>query len=168
MLNYDLISQNMVFLQKKVPMILDNPQVIDTIFLSNRIFIPAEDCFLELILATPVTLFSQNKFYAKSKGTPTGYGAMSQTTPMSYVSQIYGRSGPINLKVPDEYVLVDDTDYWVRFKSRMEMFDREKKFLKIFPDREKELKAFIKKNKTSFQSRDDIKKLVLYCNELYR
>jgi hypothetical protein len=39
-LNYDLVNQQMVFLQRKLTLVVDEPEKNDTIFLANRIFVP--------------------------------------------------------------------------------------------------------------------------------
>jgi hypothetical protein len=46
-------------------------------------------------------------------------------------------------------------------------FINEKQFLKIFPDKESELKSFIKRNHIRFDRSEDVKTLIRYFNELY-
>lgn len=167
-LNYNTVDQQMVFMQQKQPMILDDPQLIDTIFMANRTFISFEKGFYELLVVAPITLFKQNKSYVEFEGYPTLYGAKSQTTSSTVVSQIYASSGPINLKIPQGYKVVDDSQYWIRKENGMKIFDTKREFLKIFPDKEKELNQFISKNKVNFEKTEDVIKLVNYCNEIYK
>jgi len=165
-LNYETVEQEMVFLQRKLTIVLDKPQLVDTVFLNNKIFVPFEKGFYELVVKAPIALFIQHKSYVESIGTPTGYGAMSQTTSPSYVRQIFDRSGAIGLKIPPNYKVVDDSEIWVRWNSGMEKFSTKKQFLKIFPDNEKELNQFIGKNNIDFKNTADLAKLVIYTNEL--
>lgn len=165
-LNYNLIDQEMVFMQKNLYWVLDDPQLIDTVYMANRIFIPFEKGFYELAVMAPVTLFIQHKAYAESLGVPTGYGARSQTTSYNYVKMIFGGNGAINLKFPDEFKIVNDTEYWIRKEGTMQNFKNKRQFLKIFPDKEKELDQFINKDKINFENYQSIIKLVQYCNEL--
>jgi hypothetical protein len=167
-LNYNKVDQQMVFMQQKQPMILDNPQLIDTIFMANRTFVPFEKGFYELLVVAPIKLFRQNKSYVEFEGSPTLYGAKSQTTSPSGVSQIYASSGPINLKVPQGYKVVDDSQFWVHSENGMKIFDTKREFLKIFPEKEKELSQFISKYKISFEKSDDVIRLINYTNEIYR
>jgi hypothetical protein len=167
-LNYNKVDQQMVFMQQKQPMILDNPQLIDTIFMANRTFVPFEKGFYELLVVAPITLFRQNKSYVEFEGSPTLYGAKSQTTSPSGVSQIYASSGPINLKVPQGYKVVDDSQFWISMESGMKIFDTKREFLKIFPEKEKELSQYISKYKVNFEKTDEVIRLVNYCNEIYR
>ena len=48
----------------------------------------------------------------------------------------------------------------------MHMFDTKREFLKIFPDKEKELSQYISKYKVSFEKYEDVINLVNYCNEI--
>jgi len=165
-LNYNKVDQQMVFLQNKLTLVLDEPQLVDTVFMANMVFVPFEKGFYQLAVNAPITLFIQYKSYVETEGYPTLYGAKSQTTAPSYVSQIYSGSGAINLNIPQGNKVVDDTQFWIRKSEGMFMFDTKREFLKIFPDREKELSQYISKYKISFEKYEDVIKLVNYCNEI--
>jgi|WetSurMetagenome_2_1015567.scaffolds.fasta_scaffold00006_17 hypothetical protein len=166
-LNYNLVDQEMVFMQKDKYWVLNDPQLVDTVYMANRVFVPFEKGFYELAVSAPSMLFIQHKSYTEELGMPTGYGARSQTTAPSYVKTIYGGNGAINLEIPANYKIVDDTEYWIRLAGSMQGFKNKRQFLKIFPEKEKELSQFISKNMIDFTNAENVKKLVLYCNEIY-
>jgi hypothetical protein len=149
-LNYNTVDQEMVFMQKKLFLVLNEPKQVDTIFMANRTFVPFEKGFYELMIKAPITLFIQHKSYVEFEGYPTLYGAKSQTTAPSYVRQIYGANGPIDLKIPKGYTVVDDSQYWVRKDTKIDVFKTKRQFLKIFADKENQLNQFINKNHTDF------------------
>jgi hypothetical protein len=165
-LNYNLVDQEMVFMQKNQYFVLDDPQLIDTVYMANRKFIPFEKGFYELAVMGPVTLFIQHKAYVESLGVPTGYGARSQTTSYNYVKTIYGSNGAINLEFPNNFKIVDDTEYLIRKDGIMQAFDNKRQFLKIFVNDKKELDNYISKNNINFENSQDVIKLVLFCNTL--
>jgi hypothetical protein len=167
-LNYNTVEQEMFFQQKDKFFILDEPQLVDTVFMANKIYVPFEKGFYEVIVIAPVTLFYQHKSYVEFEGTPTLYGAKSQTMPPSNVNRIYGARGPMDLKVPNGYKVFDDSSYWIRKDNKMSVFESKRQFLKIFPEKEKELSQYIDKNKTDFKSPGQITELVNHCNELYK
>jgi hypothetical protein len=167
-LNYNTVDQEMVFMQKRLFMVLNEPHLIDTVFMANRTFVPFEKGFYELVIKAPVSLFIQHKSYVEFEGYPTLYGAKSQTTAPSYVRQIYGATGAIDLKIPAGYKVVDDSQYWILKDKLMSVFETKRQYLKIFPDKENELNQFISKYSTDFKKMDDIIKLVNYCNGLYK
>lgn len=166
-LNYDLVGQQMVFLQRKLTLVLDDPQQVDTVFLANRIFVSFPKGFYELLMKKEdVSLFKQHKAYVEYPGMPTGYGAKSQTAAPSYVNQIYGPTGAINLKIPNDYKVIDDSQYWIKRGDEMSAFKNKRQFLKIFPDKQKELDKYITKERIDFKKVDDVRKLVEYLFSL--
>jgi len=168
MLNYNTVTQELVFMQKKDFLVLDNPQDIDSVFLWNKIFIPFEKAFYELAVMAPVTLFIQHKSYVEQPGVPTGFGAKSQTAGPTSVARYYGARGPIDLKLPNDFKVIDDTEYWIKREGGFDNFDNKKQFLKIFPDKEGELSKFIKQRGIDFEKPEKVVELVVYCNELYK
>lgn len=167
-LNYNTVDQEMVFMQKKIFLVLNEPEKVDTIFMANRTFVPFPKGFYEVLVKGFITLFVQHKSYVEYEGSPTLYGAKSQTTPPSNVRQIYGANGPINLKLPQGYKVSEDSQYWVRTSSKMEAFKTKKQFLKIFQEKKSELDNFITKNKTDFNNRNNVIELITFCNQLYK
>jgi hypothetical protein len=168
MLNYNTVTQELVFMQKKDFLVLDNPQAIDSVFLWNKIFIPFDKAFYELAVIAPVTLFIQHKTYVVQPGVPTGFGATSQTAGPTSVARIYGARGPIDLNLPKDYKVIDDTEYWIKREGSMDNFDTKKQFLKIFPDKKDELDKYIKQHDIDFENPEKVVELVVYCNELYK
>jgi len=167
MLNYNTVTQELVFMQKGQYLVLDNPQEIDSVFLWNKIFIPFEKAFYELAVIAPITLFIQHKSYVEQPGVPTGFGAKSQTAGPTAVARYYGARGPINLKLPDDYKVLSDTEYWIKKDGSFTSFDSRRQFLKIFPDKESQLNQFISQKKINFEIPENVILLVEYCNELY-
>jgi hypothetical protein len=166
LLNYNVIDQEMVFKQPDAYMVLDNPQLVDTILINDRKFVPFNNAFYEVPVTGPVTLFIQHKMTAEDQGTPTGYGATSKTLQPTYVRQLYGPTGSVNLSLPDNIKLTDVTDYWISKDNSMDKFTNKRQFLKIFKDKEKEINQYIDKNNISFKKSADIVKLVIYCRDL--
>ncbi len=165
-LNYNLVDQEMVFMQRDQFYVLDDPQLIDTIYMANRTFVPFEKGFYEVAFRGKVTLYIQHKAYAESMGVPTAYGARSQTTSYNYVKTIYGANGAINLRFPNEYQIVNDTGYWVLRNGIMSYFTNKNQFLKIFPAQAKELKQYLNRNKVDFKDYMAVTRLVEYCNTM--
>ena len=165
-LNYNIIDQEMVFMQPDAYMVLENPELIDTIYIENRKFVPFKKEFYELLLDGPVSLFIQHKTNAEIAGTETGYGATAKTLGPSSFKQVYGPRGSIDLRIPDEYKLTDDTYYWLRRNTVMEKFSNKRQFLKLFKNKEKEINQFIDHNNIDFKKTDDVIRLVQYSTGL--
>lgn len=166
MLNYNVVDEEMVFQQPDAYMVLDNPEVIDTVYMGGRKFIPVNKAFYEVVFEGAMPLFIQHKSNAEPQGVTKGYGLTSQTSGGQYQRQVYGATGLISLSVPDNFKIVDDSYYWIKKDETMQKFNNKRQFLKLFSDKEKELNAFIDKNSISFKKTADIIKVVQYCIEL--
>ena len=153
-------------MQPDAYMVLDNPELIDTVYIDNRKFIPFKKEFYELLMDGHVSLFIQHKINLEIPGTATGYGAASKTLAPSEFKQIYGPRGSVNLRVPDEYKMTDDSYYWIRRDMTMEKFSNKRQFLKLFKNKEKEINQFADRNNIDFKKTSDVIRLVNYCKEL--
>jgi len=165
-LNYNTVSEKMVYEQKGQYYDIANPETTDTAILSGRKFIPYGKVFLEVVVKGETPFFIQRKSELVAPGRPAGYGQTSQLTASNYLTGIETPSGYYNFKLPDGYTVRATPVYWLRRGGEMHSFLGEKQFLKIFPDKSAILKKFIKDNRIRFERENDLLKLVAFCNEL--
>lgn len=168
MLNYNLITEKMVFFQKEKAYDLLNQSSVDTIFLNGSRFIPNEKVFYEVFPSAPVTLFIQHRGKIQEPGKPAAYGGTSQVSSSTYLSRIEMGGAVYNMKLQDDITVKYDPLYWVRVNDKMYSFSGEKQLLKIFPGKEEKIKQYIKKNKLKFEKREDLLKTWGFCNELMK
>ena len=88
-INYNVIDEELVFQQSDAYMVLDNPSIIDTIYVNDRKFVPVGSLFYEVVLSNPIiSLFIQYKSIVEDTGVPTAYGASTKTNDTRYTKQI--------------------------------------------------------------------------------
>lgn len=167
-LNYNIVSEKMVYQTGKDLFDMTNTELIDTVYLQKSKFIPAGTVFYEVLLVAPVSLFVQHKGTVESPGAPAGYGGTSQVSNTKQLSGVELAQGYFNLELPSDYTVKADPVYWIRKDNTMSSYVVERQFLKIFPDKEKELKQYIKQNRIKFGKLTDMVKLVRYCNEIIK
>jgi hypothetical protein len=167
-IDYNMVDQEMIFEQKGQYLALLNPELIDTVFIQNRAFIPVEKAFYEVVAKGNNPVFIQHRSKYAPVGTTTAYGMTSQTNGPASVRTINAGTQVRQLDVPDGVTLSPATVNWVRKNNEMIKFINERQFLKIFPEKEAELKAFIKKEKIDLKVREDVLKLGVYCNEIIK
>jgi hypothetical protein len=166
MLNYNTVSEKMVFEQNGQLYDLVNPEASDTASIENRKFIPYEYYFLEIVVNDDISFYVRHKSELVVPGRPMGYGTTSQLTSSNYLSGLETPSGYYNFKLPEGYTVREAALYYLKVRGEMKSFAGEKQFLKIFPDKVSAIKQFIKKNRIKFDRTDDLVRLVNYCNEL--
>jgi hypothetical protein len=164
-LNYNTVSEKMIFYQNSAMLTLKNPETVDTIFMLNAKFVFNKNVFYEVLLNSPVSLFIQHKSNLISPGKPAAYGGLSETASSTSISQL-NNDNTYNLKLPENYKVIPSPVFWVRINNVMQRFSSERQFLKIIPSKEDEIKKFIKNSNINIKKQNDLIKLVTYCNEL--
>ena len=167
-LNYNTVSEKMVYEKNDQLYDVINTEMIDTVILQNSKFVPVEKVFHEVLVVAPISLFVQFKGELLPPGTPAGYGGTSQVSNTKLMSSVQLSSGYYNLKLPSDYIVKVDQVYWIRKDNTMFSFMNERQFLKIFPVTERDLKQFIKQNKIKFDLIPDLIRLINHCNESMR
>jgi len=165
-LNYNTVSEKMVFERDGNLYDMISLELVDTVFLQNSKFVQTGGAFYEILFNGPVTMFIQHKNDVVRPGTPSGYGGTSQVSATTQLSSVKLSSGYYNLKIPSDMSLISKTAYWVRKDGAMDKFLNERQFLKLFPDNRDELKQYIKSNRIKFTKKTDLIRLVEYCNNL--
>lgn len=165
-LNYNTVSEKMVYQKDGNLYDMVNPQMVDTIFLQDCKFVPAGSVFYEVLLTAPISLFVQYKGELIPPGAPAGYGVNSQVSNTKMMNSVDLAGGHYNLKLPEDFKVKVDPVYWIRRGSEMFNFMNERQFLKLFPDKETEFKKFIKQNRIKIDKHADLVKLIRFCNEL--
>lgn len=165
-MNYNTLTEKMIFLQNGKPMEIANPESVDTVYLNDSRFIPEGKVFYELLVTGSATLFVEYIGNLESPGSPVGYGGTSQTVGPTSISKLYDQNGIYNLKLPEGTRVIISNQFWIRKGDKMLRFITRKQFLKIFPEKEEDLQKYINQSQIDFKSKDDLIKLVEYCNNI--
>ena len=168
MLNYNMVSEKMVFEKGGNLYDMVNIEMIDTVFVQESKFVPVGKVFYEVLLIAPISLFIQHKGELLPPGAPAGYGGTSQVSNSKNLTSVNLSMGYYNLKLPQDYTVKVDLIYWIRKDNIMFSYTNERQFIKIFPERVKEIKEFIKKQKIKFDMLKDQIRLTEHCNEMIR
>lgn len=168
MLNYNIVTEKMVFFQKGQLFDMINYETVDTIYMQNRKFIPYGKVFYEVLVIAPVSLFIQHKGEVQTPGRPAAYDGTSQVSSSTYInwSQIGTGSNVYRMRSKPDIIINDKSLYWVRKNNTMFSFLNEKQLLKIFPERKNEIRQYIKKNLLNTENSDDLIRVINYCNSL--
>ena len=166
-LNYNTVSEKIVYEKGNEVYDLINIGMIDAVLIHEQMFVPVGKIFHEVLLIAPIPLLVQYKGEILAPGKDVGYGSKSLVSSVETLTSVKLSMGYYNLKLPVDYSVKVEKVYLTGRKGNSVSFINEKQFLKIFPDKESELKNFIKRNRIRFDRLTDIKSLIKYCNELY-
>ena len=169
MMNYNMVTEKMVYEQDGKKFDLINTGTVDTVYLHDRKFIPYGKVFHELILkGEPLTLFIRQQASLQSAGTPAGYGGTSQLAATKRLSSIEISSGRYNLPLSKDYIVDYSPIYLIRRGDELLDFYSEKQLFKLLSDREKDLKDFSKKNRIKIENVVQLAEMIDYYNNLVR
>jgi hypothetical protein len=168
-MNYNMVTQEMLFTKDGTNMVLDNYENIDTLYLSSRKFIPVRQVFLEKLTNTAIPLYIQYK----GKAMLAGSSAVdkSNNTAIGGLVGVKGQKGDpskiksYDLHLPDGYQFIPENEYWLQKGGSFYPTNSLKKIVKLFPEKEELINAFIKQNNISIIKTDDMIKLVEFCNK---
>lgn len=166
LLNYNSLTQEVIFDQTGRKMALDQVQTIDTVYIQNRKFIPAVKGFYEVATNTPVQLYIQHKCKVTPPGTDAGFGGTSQTSASHSVNNLLSSGRAFALKLPDGFIITPETEYWIKSDKELIKVTNVKQVQKAFPGKGNEINDFARKNKINFSKQQDVVKLVEYCNSI--
>jgi len=165
--NYNTITGQMAFMKGTTIYGLAVTRQADTISFGNRHFVPFGEVFQEVVVNAPITLFIQHESRLISPGQPVGYGGTSKVSKVNTYSHLTTQSGIYSLEIPPDFEIKYMPVYRIRRNGEMHSFLGRAQFIKIFPEYKKEIGSYIKSQGIKMEDRDDLIKLVSYCNTLY-
>lgn len=167
MLNYNMLEQRMVTELNGIYRYSKDPAIIDSILIGDRVFIPVEDKFYELISPGRFTFLVQHRATVIESGHDVGYGVRSQSTgPTQFrrfdLNRYWGDVAYLDLPFDGE--VKPAPVFWVRQGTSLEKFSTAKQLMKILPGYKPVIHKYIDQEKVNFKSPEDITRLGNYLN----
>lgn len=166
LMNYNMVSEGMVFMQDEKYYDMTNPELVDTVYIHLKKFVPFGRTFFEMLQSKPIALFIQHKGELEEAGVPSGYGGTTKTTASNYIANVDRSKVSYNLAIPENYTVKMSEIYWIRKDDKMLDFQNQKQFLNLYPDKSDLIKAFIKKNRLKIERPEDLIQIVNYCSAI--
>jgi hypothetical protein len=166
-MNYNLITEEMIFEYPGKYLALSDIGTIDTIYILDRKFIPSGKIFYELLMKTPAVLFARYACDIIPPGKEAGYGTTSQTTSIMSVEQLFSNRGrAYELQLPDDYVITPRTEFLLQKDGELLRIYNIKQVIKAFPEKEALIKKYAKDTKIDFKKQEDVISLIKSCYNL--
>jgi len=124
--------------------------------------------FMRYWLKGRVSLFEQDKCNLLAAGNPAGYGGTTETGVSRSVSVLPNSGRAYMLHLPRDYHVTDASQFWIRKKGNYYKANNVSQIIKVFPERSKEIKEFIKVHNLDLKDPSDVVKLIVKCNEFVR
>ncbi len=162
LLNYNSLTEEMIFDSQgqKMAVSKNEMEIIDTVFIENRKFVVLNGIFTELVHQSEWDLFIEHKCELREVGKPIGYGSTSKTTAITNYSSITLGGDSYKLKLPDIYEIEPGNHYWLRENGRIQRFTSINELRKLYKDKKKLIKSYVKENNTDYCDVESIIQLI--------
>lgn len=159
-LNYNLITKEMIFKQGDQYLSIAQPEGVDTVFIGQRKFVWANtNGFYEWLSGSTYPLFAEYACTVKEPGVQTGFGS-SNTTASVTLKSLITDGGAYGLKLPDGFAVVPKRSLLIRHGDKFFKIKNEQQLVKLFPDKKELIKQWISSHKTDFSNNEEVALLV--------
>jgi len=165
MLNYNSLTEEMIFDANGKKLAMDKLSDIDTIYIEGRIFIPYQKKFIELIHHNLYELFAVHKCSLIDPGKPAAYGGTSQTSASTSFSSFSSGGQLYELSLPDGYTTKPYTEYILLKDGKYNSFLTIKQLSKLFEDQAEIFKEYTKSHKVKYENQESIVELISYLEK---
>lgn len=160
--NFDAANDKIMFMQGNEEMILTNINIIDTIYISSRKFIPIKNIYVECIHTQNGEVYVHWNLKNVYKGKRGAYGMTTQAKVES-INTAQMNYGYYENQYVDVYQLSNRNEYYLFKENKPIIIKNEKNILKAFPTHQDKIKKYIKKNDIDFSKTMKVIELLEYC-----
>ncbi|TAJ11382.1 hypothetical protein DMA11_17225 [Marinilabiliaceae bacterium JC017] len=164
LLNYNSLTEEMIVEKKgkKLALIKEKLDLIDTVFIKDRKFFTLNSKFIELIFDSKGNLYAEHKCRVNCPSKTAGYGGKSQTSGTSSYQSLSTDHMVYELKLPDGYEIKPYIVYWLERNGELNKFYNMRQLKKIYNDKKDLYVDYIKKYNANFDNQDSIVQLIKY------
>lgn len=162
LLNYNALTEEMIFENSGVRLAIAQIEKIDTIFINSRKFFPVNGKFFELLYHSKYDLYTEHKCNIKDPGKPSGYGGSSQTSATSTYSSFFSGGRVYDMKLPESVETNPFTICWLKKDGVLMKFISLRQLSKIFGEKSSQFKKYTKEHDVSYDNQESLIGLIRF------
>jgi len=166
-LNYNFLLDEILFINEKgEKMAIANPQDLSYVLITDRMFIPSEKGYFEVIENGNVSLVY--KWICRiSKISKKGALGLSTDAPSVYqLNRFSFDAKEWKMGISEEAVASVEVQPYLRTDSKFVNLKGVQSFNKAFHDKKSEIKTYLEQNTVDFKKEADLRMMTRYCNTL--
>jgi hypothetical protein len=164
LLNYNALTEEMIFENNGVRLAVAQMEKIDTIFINGRKFFPVNGKFFELLYHSKYDLYAEHKCNIKDPGKPSGYGGSSQTSATSTYSTYFSGGQVYDMKLPENVETNPFTIYWLKKEGVLLKFYSIRQLSKFFEEKSNQFKTYVKENNVKYDDPESLIGLIRFLS----
>ncbi len=165
-LNYNLVTEKMVFYQGDQLFDVVNRSAIDTVYIQSRKFITANNVFYEVLVHGRLSLLAQNTGKVKAPPRPAAYDGTSEVSSSTYIDNMKFGGEVFRMKRDAPVVVIPEIIFWIKNDEILEPVTGKGKLLRIMEERKSEINTYLKDTELDIKQKDDMMKITAYFNSL--
>ena len=166
-LNYNIVTEKMVFMQNKQVYDITSQSIIDTVYIDKRKFIPRGKVFNELAVDGRAALLIQHKGTLEQPARPAAYGGTSQVSSSTYINNLKLGNDVFRMDQRREVIIKPGDLLWIRIDYNYYPVAGKKSLMKIFGDKKNEVRSFMNKTRFDYEDPGQVRELVIFYNSLF-
>lgn len=165
-LNYNTKNQTIVFIKDGQYMILTGTELIDTIYIENKKFVPVNNKIYEVLTNETVALYLSYHNRPRPIVATTDHNGTTRKISNDVSNTVTDMYTMRNFK--GNYNIEIMKDYWLKKDSKLYKAGTEKQFIKPFSSQmKKRIEAYIETNHVDFNKEEDLIELTKFCNSTF-
>jgi hypothetical protein len=156
-LNYNTVTEEMVYLQGGTTLAIAETSTIDTVYIKDLKFIPIDNIFYQVVNLKDRQLYVRLTTKATPPPVDTGLGTSQTTAQSSTAIKVESRIYSFD---PPGYKFVPKNMLYLKKGNQFVLLSNEKALDAFYPGKSKEIKRFVADNKINFEKADDVAKLL--------
>jgi hypothetical protein len=166
-LNYNTITEEMIFDNKGVKQAMYQLDLIDTVFIEGRKFIPFDSKFVEDVYLGKSELYVEYKCSINDPGKPAAYGGTSRTSATTTYSSYFANGQLYQMKLPEGLETRPYIEYWLKKNGKAIKFLNIRQLSKMFEeDKSDSFKDYIKKHQVKYTDQKSIIDLIKHMESI--
>jgi hypothetical protein len=165
--NYNLLSNEIEFIQSKDTLIIAKKDQINSIVVAQDTFY-YHDAYLQKIRSGPLSVYVKRKLEIKDIRKQGGMGQVNRSSSVdSYNSLLYNNGKlSVDLKIANDLIFQKTEEYFYSISGDDFITFNKKNICKIMQGKEDQIKDYIKTKKVDFESREDLLRLAGFVSSL--
>jgi len=166
-LNYHRLFEQVMYISNKDSLAIGNPEIIKVIVIGKDSFYYNKGSYYELVVTYKSVELAVRQTLVEIDQEKTGlYGQRYTNNSTVANKNNYTVDGQPHLNVGESTLFSQKTEYFVSYKYGDFVPATKKNIEKLFSDKSKEVKEYLKNNPTDFTKEGDLKKLLGYIQSL--
>ncbi|MXV16012.1 hypothetical protein [Hufsiella ginkgonis] len=164
MINYNTLTEEMVFKKGDAYMAMTETAKIDTVFVAGHKFVPEGETFKEVLQVKDKTLYIRYHSTAVAVvAKAAGAGAISQNASQLSTKSSKGIAGVYNMNIPEEFKITSANECYIKTgKGIYQRITNTKSLEVIYPGRGDDIRKYVKSNHLELNKVADLTQLIEY------